>query len=84
MTDDAAHTPLSNSCAILGGTPVAQWGDATVAARSEFGKGTVTAVGFGSLFNDANMGYHWLGEPDEELQQLYEMLYALLREGLEE
>ena len=25
-----------------------------------FGEGWVTAIGFGSLFNDASMGYHWL------------------------
>ena len=83
MVDDSAHTPLAMSCAISGGTPIARWGNATVAARTEFGQGTVTAIGFGSLFNDANMGFHWLADPDEELLQRYDMLYALLRAGLQ-
>jgi hypothetical protein len=43
----------------------------------------VTAIGFGSLFNDASMGYHWLQDPDETQLQRYEILYALLRAGLQ-
>ncbi len=83
MADGSAPTPLSNSCVISGGTPIALWGKNSVAASMRFGKGTVTAIGFGSLFNDANMGYHWLADPDKELLQRYETLYALLRAGLE-
>jgi hypothetical protein len=82
LVDDSATTGLAMSCAIAGGTPVAQWGEATVAARVAWGRGSVTAIGFGSLFNDANMGYHWLAEPDEELLGRYEVLYGLLRAGL--
>ena len=83
MSDESAQTPLMNACTFTGGTPIAVWGDTTVATRTSFGQGTVTAVGFGSLFNDASMGYHWLADPDEELLQRYEMLYALLRSGLQ-
>ncbi|MGM0487923.1 MAG: DUF4350 domain-containing protein [Planctomycetota bacterium] len=83
MTDDSAQTPLAMSCAVSGGTPVALWGDSTVAARKSFGEGNVTAIGFGSLFNDAAMGHHWMADPDEQLRGRYEMLYALLRAGLE-
>lgn len=82
MSHDSAGTPLSNACLIDGGTPIAQWGSTAVAATAAYGNGEVTAIGFGSLFNDANMGYHWLPEPDEELLQRYELLYALLRAGL--
>jgi hypothetical protein len=81
-SDNPAQTPLGMSCAISGGEPIALWGDTAVAARTEFGEGLVTAIGFGSLFNDANMGYHWLADPDEELLGRYEMLYSLLRAGL--
>lgn len=84
MADDSAHTPLAMSCAVSGETPVAFWGDTPVVARSSFGQGSVTAIGFGSLFSDAAMGYHWLPDPDEELRQRYDMLYALLRAGLQE
>ncbi|MFW6169888.1 MAG: DUF4350 domain-containing protein, partial [Planctomycetota bacterium] len=82
MTDDSAQTPLAMSCAVSGASPIAVWGNSTVAARKDVGQGSVTAVGFGSLFNDAAMGHHWLAEPDEELIGRYEVLYALLRAGL--
>jgi hypothetical protein len=42
----------------------------------------VTAIGFGSLFNDAAMGFHWLPEPEEDTLERYEALYALLRSAL--
>ncbi len=82
LADDSAQTPLLMSCEIQGGEPVAVWGGVPVAARVEFGQGAVTAIGFGSLFNDANMGYHWLAEPDADLLQRYDVLYGLLRAGL--
>ncbi len=82
LADGTAETPLLASCAIVGGEPVAWWGETSVAARIEFGRGTVTAIGFGSLFNDAAMGFHWLAEPDAEMRQRYEVLYGLLRAGL--
>jgi hypothetical protein len=82
LVDGSATTGLAMSCVISGGTPLATWGDAPVAARVVVGQGSVTAVGFGSLFNDSNMGYHWLAEPDEQMLQRYELLYGLLRQGL--
>lgn len=77
------QTPLQATCEIVGGEPLAKWGEVVTAARVPFGQGTVTAIGFGSLFNDASMGYHWLQEPDETQLQRYEILYALLRAGLQ-
>ena len=76
VTGDA-QTPLQATCEIVGGEPLAKWGEVVTAARVPYGQGTVTAVGFGSLFNDASMGYHWLQEPDETQLQRYEILYAL-------
>lgn len=84
MKNGSAQTPLAMSCAVSGGNPIAIWGGAAVAARANFGQGSVTAIGFGSLFNDAAMGHHWLAEPDEQLRDRYEMLYALLKAGLAE
>jgi hypothetical protein len=63
---------------ITGGTPIAFCQGASVAAQLKHGEGTVTAVGFGSLFNDANMGQHWLAEPDAATLDRYAVLYALL------
>ncbi len=82
LADGLASTPLLASREISGGTPLATWGPTTVAAQISYGQGTVTAVGFGSLFNDAAMGYHWLVEPDAELRQRYEVLFGLLRAAL--
>jgi hypothetical protein len=82
IADGSAETPIRMSCEIRGGEPVALWGETPVASRIEFGAGTVTAVGFGSLFNDAAMGHHWLVEPDELMLGRYEVLYALLRAAL--
>ncbi len=73
---------LQMSCTIQGGQPLAQVGSTPVAAQVEYGQGLVTVVGFGSLFNDAAMGFHWLPEPDEVTRQRYDGLYYLLRASL--
>jgi hypothetical protein len=77
-----AQPPMLAANAIRGGEPIARWGDQTVAARTRYGAGSVTAVGFGSLFNDAAMGFHWLPEPDQATLERYEVLYALLSAAL--
>jgi hypothetical protein len=82
LSVDAPQVPLQSSCTIAGGQPLAWWGDVPVAAQVTYGQGTVTAIGFGSLFNDASMGLHWLPEPDAETLARYEVLYALLRGSL--
>jgi hypothetical protein len=73
---------LPAACGVGGGEPLAWWGEVPVAATTRFGNGTVTAIGFGSLFNDGNMGFHWLAEPDDATLARYEVLYALLRTAL--
>ncbi|MHB8971509.1 MAG: hypothetical protein ACYC3X_08375 [Pirellulaceae bacterium] len=83
LVDGSWETPLQLSCEIQGGEPLAKWGPIPIAARVRFGAGSVTAVGFGSLFNDASMGFHWLQEPDATQLRRYEILYAVLRAGLQ-
>jgi len=80
--DDVPPLELSACCRVSGGQAIAQVGDVPVAAQVRYGRGTVTAVGFGSLFNDASMGYHWLQEPNEQTLAVYEVLYHLLRTSL--
>ena len=75
-------TPLLASCRIDGGQTLATIGEAPVAAQIRYGRGVVTAVGFGSLFNDAAMGTHWLPEPEPDTLVRYEVLYGLLRAAL--
>ena len=84
LADRSQETPLQAACEIQGGQPLALWGQVPIAARIRFGEGWVTAIGFGSLFNDASMGYHWLEPPDETQLERYEILYALLRAGLQQ
>lgn len=84
LAEPSLETPLQAACEIQGGEPLAFWGEVPIAARTRFGDGWVTAVGFGSLFNDASMGYHWLEPPGEPQLQRYEILYALLRAALQE
>lgn len=74
--------PSLATCAIAGGESLATWGDTVAAARTKFGKGTVTVIGFGSLFNDNAMGSHWLVEPEPDVLLRYDALYALLRHAL--
>ena len=74
--------PLLASCRIDGGQPIAAIGETPVAAQIGYGRGLVTVIGFGSLFNDAAMGTHWLPEPEPEIRQRYQVLYGLLRAAL--
>ncbi len=80
--EDVPQIELSASCSVAGGEPIATVGGVPTAARVRYGEGTVTAVGFGSLFNDATMGYHWLPEPTPQTLDVYEVLYHLLRTSL--
>jgi hypothetical protein len=75
-------TPLLASCRIDGGQAIAAIGETPVAAQVRYGRGLVTAVGFGSLFNDAAMGTHWLPEPEPDTLLRYRVLYGLLRAAL--
>jgi hypothetical protein len=82
LADGQIQVPIQAALEIEGGRALAKWNDTTVAAQRRFGDGTITAIGFGSLFNDSSMGYHWLAEPAPEVLQRYELLYVLLRKSL--
>jgi len=75
-------TELQASCRVDGGETLARIGDVPTAAQVRHGRGLVTVIGFGSLFNDSAMGTHWLPEPTEDVRQRYEVLYGLLRASL--
>ena len=82
QAENLPQLELQMSCTVQGGQPLAQVGSTPVAAQVQCGEGLVTVVGFGSLFNDAAMGFHWLPEPDEVTRQRYDALYYLLRASL--
>ena len=72
---------------IAGGRPIARIGQLPVAAeapREKTGKGSVMAVGFGSLFNDANMGDTWMTDPNEEMLDRFDVPFALVRSLVED
>ena len=74
---------VAGVCEVSGGTPFAFVNNRPVAARLKFGKGSVTAVGFGVRFNDLNMGVTGDVVPDEKLREVYEVEYRLLRSLVE-
>jgi len=69
---------------VQGGTPLVSLAGQPVAAEVRFGKGIVLAAGFGSLFNDENMGVTTDVEPGPELRNIYEVQFKLLRRLVED
>lgn len=57
------NVAIAGACRVNGGRPFAYWGQIPVAATARHGKGAVTAVGFGSVFSNANMRASWSLEP---------------------
>jgi hypothetical protein len=64
---------------VSGGKPIAALGQLPVAATAVFGRGSVTAIGFGSLWNDQRMGGDWGRQPSPEVEARYRVLFGLLR-----
>ena len=75
---------VESACQVLGGETLAWVGQTPVAARVRRGKGTVMAIGFGSLFNDANMGSSWMTEPDAATRRRFDLLFALVETLIED
>jgi hypothetical protein len=73
----------TGACQIGGGTPLVRIDGMPVAAEVAYGQGTVIAVGFGSLFNDAALGQSYSLQPKEVERSRSELLFALLRRLLD-
>jgi hypothetical protein len=69
----------ATACSVSGGEAIAQINGKPVATVTHVGKGTVMVVGFGNLFNDRNMGYTWMFDPDTQAKQRFNAFYALVR-----
>ena len=82
--EDWPGVELGAVCQVRGGQPFMWIGDIPVAARTNCGDGSVTAVGFGSLMNDSNMGYSWMAEPGEMQRTIYDLLFKLVRSVVED
>jgi hypothetical protein len=74
---------INSSCQIDGGKPI-MWIDSTpIAASIQHGKGSVTVIGFGSRFTDANMGVTGDVIPDESLRRVFELQFRFLKSIVE-
>jgi hypothetical protein len=63
---------------------VVKIGPYVVAAVADHGKGSVMAIGFGSLWNDTRMGETWMLEPDATVKSRYQVMFGLLRTFFED
>jgi hypothetical protein len=75
---------LTGCCAILGGEPFLWVDDTPVGARVAYGKGSVMAIGIGSVFDDTVMGDSWMTEPDADLLTIFDLLFAIVRGAVED
>ncbi|MCC6124610.1 MAG: hypothetical protein IT426_06595 [Pirellulales bacterium] len=73
------EVPVENACEVRGGEPFAWIGDAPVGATCRVGKGSITVVGFGSRFTDANAGVTGDAEPNADLRKIYDLQFSLFR-----
>ncbi|MBN2182613.1 MAG: hypothetical protein JW715_11935 [Sedimentisphaerales bacterium] len=71
---------IDSACAIEGGTPMLRATNTPITARVDFGKGTVTAIGFGSKFADAYMGITGDTVPSQQLRNVYEVEFQLIKD----
>jgi len=79
MAGEWPGVSVTRALEISGGETIARLGNMPVGAMTRFGKGRVVAIGFGSLLNDAGMGYDWITDPEEEQLVRFEVLYSLVR-----
>jgi hypothetical protein len=82
-TSSWSAVEISQACKVTGGESLIQLGDTPIGAMATFQKGTVIAIGFGSLWSDTQMGGHWMLEPDAATKGRYDFLFSLLRSWLE-
>ncbi|MFH1920677.1 MAG: hypothetical protein ABIP48_12410, partial [Planctomycetota bacterium] len=71
-------------CHVTGGEPLLLVDQTPVGARAEHGKGSVMAIGVGSIFSDASMGHEWMTDPDAELLTRFDLFFALVEALVED
>jgi len=83
LTDGWPKLPIRSACKVVGGKPIAKVNGKAVGAATEYGKGKVMALGFGTFFNDKNMGAHWMRTPDVKTLTRYNTLFAIIQSLIE-
>lgn len=76
--------PVEAARVVQGGTPFAEINGKPVGATVRQGQGTVTLVGFGTRFNDEGMGITTDIEPKEDLRNVFEVQFQLVRSIVED
>ena len=66
-----------------GATVLAKVNEKPVCTTVRHGKGSVTVVGFGSRFADANYGYTGDNEPDAAMRAAYQVQFDLVKKIVE-
>jgi len=79
LTDAWPSLAVEEGWEVSGGKAVARFGQRPVGAMADFGQGRVMALGFARMFNDTNLGGHWMLDVKGDVRKRYEVLYALLR-----
>jgi hypothetical protein len=70
--------PVAGAALVRGGEPFAWIEDQPVGTTIRHADGQVTVIGFGSRFNDANMGFTGDVVPDANLKQVFDLQFALI------
>lgn len=94
LPDNGPTLDVDSACEVRGGQAIAWIDELPVAAKTEFGAGRVMAIGFATLWTDANMGGHWMiaEEPtlfrradlEPAVRDRFDALFAILRHWLED
>jgi len=75
-----ARIPVDAAWSVSGGEPFAALdGQTPIGTTAGFGKGTVTVLGFGSLFNNASLRGSWDLPPPQKSLVPYDVLTAVVR-----
>jgi hypothetical protein len=86
-TTNPASIAITNAVEIAadestGATTLAKVTEKPVCMTAKYGKGSVTVIGFGSRFADANYGFTGDNEPDPAMRAAYQVQFDLLRKIL--
>jgi hypothetical protein len=80
MTDNRPAIQIESAQQVTGGQPVVSLNGSPIGATIRHGQGSITALGFGSLFVDSHMGVTGDVVPDAQLRNVYDLEFRLLRQ----
>jgi hypothetical protein len=81
--DDGEGSAAVSSHIIDGGTPFVTINDKPIGVFKHYGKGSITVIGFGNLFNDDQMGIFYDVIPGDNLLRKFGLEFLLVRTIIE-